>query len=129
MQGQYAFVLYDSVKKQALAARDPSGAEPLYYKVDSDGGVQYTNSLAHLPPGDPDRRAWKELPPGHYMIGKTVAQFALSLRQLERRERQESQDAEALHWSLQQEEQRAEEGERGGGGLSVVRALLRNRSK
>ncbi|EFJ52326.1 hypothetical protein VOLCADRAFT_120289 [Volvox carteri f. nagariensis] len=129
LQGQYSFVLYDSSKKQAFAARDPSGAEPLYYKVDEDGGVQYTNSLEHLHRSDAERRSWKELKPGHYMLGKTVAQFALSLRQLEKREKKESLDADALHMLLQRESQ-AEEEERGAfSALAPVRSLLRNRSK
>ncbi|GLC41230.1 hypothetical protein PLESTB_001524500 [Pleodorina starrii] len=125
LQGQFAFVLYDSSRKQAFAARDPSGAEPLYYKIDEDGGVQYTNALEQLPPGDAEGRSWKELQPGHYMLGKTVAQFALSLRQLETRERKESQDAESLHAMLQRGSHSREE-ERGG---FSVRSLLRNRSK
>ena len=31
-QGHYAFVLYDGDRKCALAARDPSGQEELYYR-------------------------------------------------------------------------------------------------
>ncbi|GFR40077.1 hypothetical protein Agub_g621 [Astrephomene gubernaculifera] len=124
LQGQYAFVLYDSSRKQAFAARDPSGSEPLYFKVDEEGGVQYTNSLEQLPGGEADRRGWRELPPGHYMLGKSVSQFALSLRQLEKREKKESLDADALHMMLQQEEVQQE----GDGGFNAVRSLLRNRS-
>ncbi|KXZ47080.1 hypothetical protein GPECTOR_38g317 [Gonium pectorale] len=126
LQGQFAFVLYDSTRKQAFAARDPSGAEPLYYKVDASGGVMYTNSISQLPSDDSDRRAWQELQPGQYMLGKTVAQFALSLSQLERRERKESVDADLLHAQLQRESQQ-EEADRGG--FSAVRSLIRNRSK
>ncbi|GIL45747.1 hypothetical protein Vafri_2908 [Volvox africanus] len=129
LQGQYAFVLYDSSKKQAFAARDPSGAEPLYFKIDEDGGVQYTNSLEHLPRGESERRSWKELKPGHYMLGKAVVQFALSLRQLEKREKKESLDADALHMMLQRESQAEEEERSGFSALAPVRSLLRNRSK
>ncbi|GIL71922.1 hypothetical protein Vretimale_585 [Volvox reticuliferus] len=127
--GQYAFVLYDSSKKQAFAARDPSGAEPLYFMIDDDGGVQYTNSLQYLPRGETERRSWKELKPGHYMLGKAVVQFALSLRQLEKREKKESVDADALHMMLQRESQAEEEERSGFSALAPVRSLLRNRSK
>lgn len=40
LQGQYAFVVYDSHRKQAFAARDPSGRESLYYSFDDDDGLR-----------------------------------------------------------------------------------------
>lgn len=40
LQGQYAFVVYDSNRKQAFAARDPSGREALYYSFDNDDGLR-----------------------------------------------------------------------------------------
>ena len=103
-QGQYAFVIYDNHKRQAFAARDPSGAEPLYYQIGSDGCTSFTNSPEQLPSGDhadsgsaagqglqaPASQPWVELPPGHYMIGKAIRQFALTPAQLETRERTES---------------------------------------
>lgn len=104
LQGQYAFVIYDNHKKQAFAARDPSGAEPLYYQIGSDGCVSFTNSPEQLPADNhadsghaaglglqaPASQPWVELPPGHYMVGKTITQFALTPAQLETRERTES---------------------------------------
>lgn len=137
LQGQYAFVLYDSSKKTAFAARDPSGVERLYYKVEDDGGVSYTNSLDTLPAGEAggargdgrgsgERGRWQELPPGHYMVGKHVAQFALTLQQLETREKKESLDADALHMLLRREVE--EEGEEEGA-LGAVRSLIRRGSK
>ncbi len=104
LQGQYAFVIYDNHKKQAFAARDPSGVEPLYYRIGSDGCVSFTNSPEQLlaadgradssghaaGPGQQAVQPWAELPPGHYMVGKTITQFALTPAQLETRERAES---------------------------------------
>eukprot|EP00798_Chlamydomonas_sp_ICE-L_P018622 gene18622-25137_t len=79
LQGQYAFVLYDGARKDSFAARDPSGAENLFYKDQDDGSVALTNSLDHLPPG-------------HFMTGKDaqLQQFALTPEQLILRERRES---------------------------------------
>ncbi|KAG2448871.1 hypothetical protein HYH02_006221 [Chlamydomonas schloesseri] len=127
LQGQYAFVLYDAVKKQAFAARDPSGSEPLFYKLDADGAVLFTNDLNSLPSGESDRKGWKELAPGHYMCGRTITQFALSLDGLATRVHKESLDADALHAMLQAEV-KAEEEERTFGFGSRPR-LSRNRSK
>ncbi len=130
-------MLYDSSKKTAFAARDPSGAERLYYKLEEDGGVSYTNSLDTLPAGEAggargegrgagERGRWQELPPGHYMVGRHVTQFALTLQQLETREKKESLDADALHMLLRREVE--EEGEEEGA-LGAVRSLIRRGSK
>ncbi|PNW77555.1 hypothetical protein CHLRE_10g441750v5 [Chlamydomonas reinhardtii] len=127
LQGQYAFVLYDAVKKQAFAARDPSGSEPLFYKLDTDGAVLFTNDVDSLPTGEADHKGWKELAPGHYMCGRTITQFALSLDGLATRVHKESMDADALHAMLQAEV-KAEEEERTFGFGSRPR-LSRNRSK
>mmetsp|Transcript_32644 Transcript_32644/g.72103 ORF Transcript_32644/g.72103 Transcript_32644/m.72103 type:complete len:294 (+) Transcript_32644:119-1000(+) len=92
LQGEYAFFLYDGNTKQALAARDPTGAEELYYRVNpDDGSVAFTNSLDQLPDSEP-ASVWREVPPGHYVAGKTPAlmQFALTPEQLQVRERHES---------------------------------------
>eukprot|EP00955_Chlamydomonas_euryale_P041379 351965-Chlamydomonas_euryale.AAC.3 len=94
MPGRYAFFLYDGIHKQALAARDPSGEQELYYCLNRDTGmVSFTNSLDDLPPGE-DLSQWLEVPPGHYVSGRTpeLRQFALTPQQLELRERHESTD-------------------------------------
>ncbi len=95
VQGDYAFFLYDCERKQALAARDPGGKQELFYCMDpDDGSVAFTNSLDQLPPGERTSR-WRELPPGHFISGRTptLNQFALTPEQLESlRERNESGD-------------------------------------
>eukprot|EP00798_Chlamydomonas_sp_ICE-L_P014268 gene14268-20242_t len=107
LQGQYAFVMYDGERKSVLAARDPSGAENLYYKDGEDGSVAWTNSLEHLPIGE-DPSDWVEFPPGHFMSGKvsSLQQFALTREQLLDRERAEeaaeledSSSDESIHGS------------------------------
>ncbi|KAG2501132.1 hypothetical protein HYH03_000950 [Edaphochlamys debaryana] len=123
LQGHFAFVILDMARKTGFAARDPSGTEPMLYKVDDEGGVVYTNCLDQLPTADANRREWRELAPGHFMLGREVVQFALSLQQLEKREKKESLDADALHMLLQAE------GQGEGGAMEAVRSLMRNRSK
>jgi hypothetical protein len=92
LQGRYSFALYDAERRSVLAARDPSGGEPLFARADDDGGVALSNArLALGPPG-----GWAEVPPGHYVAGRhpRVRQFALSAGQLRAREAAEEADAD-----------------------------------
>ena len=43
LQGQFAFVVYDSSKRQVFAARDASGKEPLYVNYDDEHGTAFSN--------------------------------------------------------------------------------------
>eukprot|EP00879_Flechtneria_rotunda_P024427 GHRR01025895.1.p1 GENE.GHRR01025895.1~~GHRR01025895.1.p1 ORF type:complete len:172 (+),score=56.63 GHRR01025895.1:1317-1832(+) len=90
LQGEYAFIIYDNKKKQAFAARDPSGDEPLYYHIGEDGSVSFASSRLAVPDGE-QPHDWTELPPGHYISGKVpkVHQFALTPQQLVMREIEE----------------------------------------
>ncbi len=91
-QGQYSFFVFDGVNKQALAARDPSGEQELYYMGNQEGSVSFTNSLEQLPKSE-QSSSWVEVPPGHYVSwsGRTASlhQFALTPEQLGTRERDE----------------------------------------
>ncbi|GAX72822.1 hypothetical protein CEUSTIGMA_g277.t1 [Chlamydomonas eustigma] len=94
LQGNYAFFLFDSQRKQAMAVRDPTGEQELFYYVEpEDGSVAFTNSLGQLPRSE-QQRGWREVPPGHYVCGRTpmLKQFALTPEQLQMRERTESED-------------------------------------
>lgn len=51
LQGDFSFVLFDSDRRVAFAARDPTGGEPIYYTVDDGGGVVITNSTDHVAGG------------------------------------------------------------------------------
>lgn len=91
LQGQYAFVIYDNNRRQAFAARDPSGSETLFFRMDEDGAISFASSRSAIPEVDRSR-GWRELPPGHYISGKTprLHQFALTPEQLQVREQREA---------------------------------------
>ncbi|KIZ04111.1 asparagine synthetase-related protein [Monoraphidium neglectum] len=91
LQGQFAFIVLDNAKRQAFAARDPSGAETLFYRIGDDGSAAFASSSAAIPEDDPADAAgggdWRELPPGHFISkGHTLQQFALTPAQLQVRE-------------------------------------------
>lgn len=69
LQGQYAFAVYDSERKQVLAARDGSGREPLFYSIDEDGGLSLSNAPLTLPDTLMAGGHWEQLPPGHFIAG------------------------------------------------------------
>ncbi|PSC71115.1 asparagine synthase (glutamine-hydrolyzing) [Micractinium conductrix] len=87
LQGQFSFVLFDGEKRQVFAARDSSGSEPLYYELSDDGAVSLSNGLPHVPTDDGCVQ-WQELPPGHFIAGRSpkLQQFALTPAQLSIRE-------------------------------------------
>ncbi|KAL4458720.1 hypothetical protein ABPG75_013585 [Micractinium tetrahymenae] len=87
LQGQFAFVLFDGEKRQVFAARDSSGGEPLFYCLDEDGAVSLSNGTPHMPTDDGPVQ-WQELPPGHFISGRSpkLQQFALTPAQLSIRE-------------------------------------------
>lgn len=87
MQGQYAFVIYDDNKGTVFAARDPSSDESLfYYMDDSNGSISLSNAPLLTPDAALDD--WQELPPGHFVSGRSpkVQQFALTPDELHERE-------------------------------------------
>lgn len=93
LQGEYALVIYDNKRKQAFAARDPSGEEPLFYHIADDGSVSFAGSRLAVPDGEQPHE-WRELPPGHFISGKTprLHQFALTPQQLAMRELQQEDE-------------------------------------
>jgi hypothetical protein len=93
LQGEYSFVIYDHKRRQAFAARDPSGDEPLYYHISEDGDVSFSGSRLAVPDGEQPHE-WRELPPGHYISGKNpkLHQFALTPHQLAMREIQQEDE-------------------------------------
>lgn len=96
LQGEFAFVIYDNKRKQAFAARDPSGDEPLFYHITEDGDVSFAGSRLAVPDGEQPHE-WRELPPGHYISGKNpkLYQFALTPHQLAMREIQQEDELES----------------------------------
>lgn len=68
-----------------FAARDPSGREPLFYHLNPDEGVAFTNQPMSIPNVQHESE-WIEVPPGHFVAGKTprLQQFALTPEELQR---------------------------------------------
>jgi hypothetical protein len=95
LQGVYSFCIYDSQKRSVFAARDPSGREPLFYAVDEDEAISFTNKPFNVPGGE-RLEDWAEVPPGHFIAGKNarLQQFALTPEQLYQREVYESMEDE-----------------------------------
>jgi hypothetical protein len=93
VQGEFAFVIYDNKRKQAFAARDPSGDEPLFYHITEEGDMSFAGSRLAVPDGEQPHE-WRELPPGHYISGKhpKLHQFALTPHQLAMREMQQEDE-------------------------------------
>ena len=48
MDAEFALVLYDSKKKQWIAARDPIGIRPLYYGQLADGSMAFASEPQNL---------------------------------------------------------------------------------
>lgn len=88
LQGQYAFVIYDSEDKHVFAARDTSGKESLYFRTDQEkGGVVLSNKPVFIADLEQEERAvnhWNEVPPGYYLYGRNpqLQQYALTPDQL-----------------------------------------------
>jgi len=95
LQGQYSFVIFDSNKKQVFAARCPGGQQPLYFSVDEDGSTSFVNKPIDVPGGE-SADDWQEVPPGHFVAGKTprLQQFALTPEQLYARQYMDSTDGD-----------------------------------
>ena len=72
LQGRYAFVVFDSERRSLLAARDASGAYPLFLHQ-SDAGTALSSRPQSIPHGE-EEGEWQELPPGHCMVGRRETQ-------------------------------------------------------
>jgi len=97
LQGQYTFVMYDGERRHIFAARDSSGKEPLYFEIADDGAISMSNTrLQVASPDGMGNVEWQELPPGHFVAGKSpkLQQFALTPAQLTERELHESLEDE-----------------------------------
>jgi len=102
LQGQYAFVMYNSDRKQVFGARDSSGKERLFFELDDDNGVTVSNTKDVRVRGVDGVGwvVWEELQPGHYICGRPakVNQFALTREEV--KEREEFLDRDDLSLSL-----------------------------
>ena len=64
LEGMFAFILYDSVKKSYLIGRDHIGIIPLYMGNDEHGNLFVASEMKALVPAC---RSIKEFPPGSYL--------------------------------------------------------------
>ncbi len=71
LDGQFAFVIFDTEKQTWFAARDPMGMKPLYWGRHSDT-VLFASEQKCLVPHSPDIRT---VPPGHYLAGDRIQRF------------------------------------------------------
>ena len=79
LDAEFAMVIYDSRKKEFVAARDPIGIRPLFYGYDDAGYIMFASEAKNL------IGLCKEVspfPPGHYYAdGKFTCYMDLSARQ------------------------------------------------
>ncbi len=68
LDGVFATVLYDDVRRRVCIARDPIGIRSLYYARSPDGGLYVASALKGLPADALDA---KQFPPGHFALFNT----------------------------------------------------------
>lgn len=74
----FAFVVYDKINAEYLAARDPVGVKPLYYAYDSNNSLYLASEIKQLSHFYQIDKIY-EFPAGHYLYnGKFVKYFDLS---------------------------------------------------
>jgi len=76
LDAEFAMIIYDSEKKQIIAARDPIGIRPLYYGTMKDGSLIFASEAKNLVELCDDIMPF---PPGHYYAdGKFVRYMDLT---------------------------------------------------
>lgn len=71
LRGMFAFVLYDQVTGEVLAARDPFGIKPLYF-AEMAGGLAFASEMkAFLGLGG----RLRFVPPGHYVVNGRLGRY------------------------------------------------------
>ena len=73
LDAEFAMIIYDSRKKQLIAARDPIGIRPLFYGVGADGGMIFASEAKNLV-GLCDEIM--PFPPGHYYADGKFTRYA-----------------------------------------------------
>jgi len=72
LDGEYAFVLYDSQSDLLLAARDPMGIRPLFYGKTQNDTYAFASEVKSLASFC---REILPFPPGHFFDGKNILAF------------------------------------------------------
>ncbi|MCQ2466301.1 MAG: asparagine synthase B [Clostridia bacterium] len=63
LDAEYACIMYNTVTKEVIAARDPIGIRPLYYGYDEAGDIVFASEAKNL---TPYCKKVLPFPPGHY---------------------------------------------------------------
>ena len=71
LDGQFAFVIFDTQSGSCFAARDPMGIKPLYWGR-LDDAILFASEQKCLVPHTHDIRT---LPPGHYLAGERIHRY------------------------------------------------------
>lgn len=72
LDAEFACVIYDSVIRQFVAARDPKGIRPLYYGTSDDGTIVFASEPKSLVKICPKITPF---PPGHYYKGGKIISY------------------------------------------------------
>lgn len=76
LDGEFAFVIYNSDSKEVFAARDPMGIRPLFYGETQSGEIAFASEIKALKDFCKNIKAF---PPGHYYFrGEVVSYHDLS---------------------------------------------------
>lgn len=68
LDGEFAFVLYDGLKKKTFAARDPMGIRPMFYGTTKEGHYVFSSEMKSLHNLCGTVQAF---PPGHWFDGES----------------------------------------------------------
>lgn len=72
LDGEYAFVIYDEVRDEVFAARDPIGIRPLFYGFTEKGKICFASEVKALQEFCIEIKAF---PPGHYFHAGEIRSF------------------------------------------------------
>ncbi|MCR5687422.1 MAG: asparagine synthase B [Lachnospiraceae bacterium] len=72
LDAEFACVIYDSKKKELIAARDPIGIRPLYYGCTEDGGMIFASEAKNLVGLV---KKISPFPPGHFYSGGQFTRY------------------------------------------------------
>ncbi|MAZ49253.1 MAG: asparagine synthetase B [Halobacteriovoraceae bacterium] len=72
IDGEFAFVIYDSTSNSVFAARDPIGIRPLFYGATAEGKIALASEVKALQSFCRDIKAF---PPGHYLYDGKILPY------------------------------------------------------
>ncbi len=85
LDGEFAFVLYDALSKNFMAARDPLGIRPLFIGTTQDGHKIFSSEMKALHALCEDIQVF---PPGHFFDGEKLRAY-IDFSSVESRKKEE----------------------------------------